>query len=381
VFRLLTRARARVTVRANVFKRFLTPLVLGVIIAAGVVDAVVPGSRAGAGSAADASDTGGRPAAATSLTAKAVAAANAFKASLSSSQRTAVQYPFSSPAKEKGWSNLPIALLARPGVKVSDLDATQRAKLRTLLQTILSSQGFSDEEGTRKADRYLRKAANSEPGGPPGDPYAQGLFYVALFGTPSTSKKWTVQFGGHHLAIHMTFSGSAVSNTPYFAGVEPTFPFKLSGKRYAPMEDEVASLFGAVRSLDASQREQAKLSKTFDDVLVGPQDEGQFPEQEGPTVSSLSAAQQALVTKAIRAYVGDMPTAEANARMELYTSQYPRTTIAWSKSMDPQTIGAYVRIHGPRLWIEICVESPVILRGVHYHSVERDIKTDYGAGT
>jgi hypothetical protein len=365
-----------------VFKRLVTPLFLGAIITAGVVDAVGLGFPAGAGSAStDASDAVARPASATSLTAKAVAAANAFKASLSSSQRAAVQYSFNSPAKEKGWSNLPVALSPRPGVRIGDLDATQRAKLRTLLQTILSAQGFSDEVGTRKADRYLRKKANSRPGGLPGDPYAQGLFYVAFFGTPSTSKKWTVQFGGHHLGIHMTFSGSAVSNTPYFAGVEPTFRFKLSGKRYAPMEDEVASLFGAVRSLSASQREQAKLSKTFDDVLVGPQDDGQFPEQEGITVSSLSAAQQANVTKAIRAYVGDMPTAEANARIDLYTSQYPRTTLAWSKSMDPQTIGAYVRIHGPRLWIELCVENPVILRGVHYHSVERDISSDYGAGT
>jgi Protein of unknown function (DUF3500) len=361
-----------------VFTRLLTPLVLGVIVAAGVVDAVGLPSRAGAGSA---SDGVARPAGATSLTAKAVAAANAFKASLSPSQRAAVQFSFNAPEKEKGWSNLPILLLARPGVKVSELDAAQRAKLRTLLQTILSAQGFSDEEGTRKADRYLRRKANSSPGGPPGDPYAQGLFYVAFYGTPSTSKKWTVQFGGHHLAIHMTFSGSAVSNTPYFAGVEPTSPFKLSGKRYAPMEDEVQALFGAVRSLDASQRKQARLSKTFDDVLVGPQDDGKFPEQEGLSVSSLSAAQRALVTKAIRAYVGDMPTAEANARMDLYTSQYPRTTLAWSKSMDPQTVGAYVRIHGPRLWIEFCVQNPVILRGVHYHSIERDITSDYGAGT
>ncbi len=343
---------------------------------------VVPtGPRTAAGRAsADASDAVAYPATATSVTAKAVAAADAFKASLSSSQRATVQYSFGSPAKEKGWSNLPTSFVSRNGVKIADLDARQLAKLKMLLKTILSTQGYDDEEGTRKADAYLHTRAKSQPGSTPSW-YGQGLFYVAFFGRPSTSKKWTVQFGGHHLAIHMTFSGTRVSNTPYYAGLEPTPPFKFAGKTYAPMKDEVAALFGAVRSLRASQRAKAKLSETFDDVLVGPQKDGQFPVRRGITLSSLSAAQKTIVTKAIRAYVGDMPTAQANARMSLYKSQYSRTRLAWSKSMDPQTVGAYVRIHGPRVWIEICVQNPVVLTGVHFHSIERDTETDYGAGT
>jgi hypothetical protein len=358
------------------------PLLLAVVIAAGVVEVVVPASQAGAGSAStDASDAVARPAAATSLTAKAVAAADAFKAALSSSQRATVQHAFSSPAKKTSWSNLPVAIAARTGVEIADLDATQLARLRTLLKTILSAQGYGDEEGTRKADAYMRNKAASRAADPASVPYAQGLYYVAFFGTPSTSRKWTVQFGGHHLAIHMTFSGSRVSNTPYFAGTEPTGTFELAGRMYAPMRDEVAALFGAVRSLSGSQRAKAKLSKTFDDVLVGPQKDGQFPARQGITVGSLSEAQQRIVTKAIRAYVGDMPTAEANARMVLYKSHYSRTRLAWSKSMDPQTVGAYVRIHGPRLWIEFSVQTGVVLSGVHYHSIERDTRTDYGAGT
>jgi hypothetical protein len=265
-------------------------------------------------------------------------------------------------------------------VRIADLNASQRAKLRTLLRTILSAQGYADEEGTRKADAYLHDKAVDRPGSLRSS-YGQGLFYVAFFGRPSTTKKWTVQLGGHHLAIHMTFSGSSVSNTPYFAGLEPTRPFKVAGKTYAPMKDEAAALFGAVRSLSVSQRARAKLSQTFDDVLVGPQDDGQFPVTQGIAVGSLSAAQRKIVTKAIRAYVGDMPTAQANARMALYESQYSRTRLAWSGSMDPHTVGAYVRVHGPRLWIEICVQTGVVLTGVHYHSIERDTETDYGAGT
>jgi Protein of unknown function (DUF3500) len=364
-----------------VLTRLVMPLFLGVIIAAGVVEVVVPAAGSGAGSASkDTTNAVARPAAATSLTAKAVAAANAFKSALSSSQRAIVQYSFSSPAKETGWSNLPTSFVPRNGVKIADLNARQFAKLKRLLGTVLSKQGYDDEEATRTADAYLHTRAKSQPGGTPSW-YGQGLFYVAFFGRPSTSKKWTVQFGGHHLAIHMTFSGSRVSNTPYFAGIDPMRTFRVAGKAYAPMKDEVAALFGAVRSLSASQRAKAKLSETFDDVLVGPQKDGQFPAKQGIPLSSLSAAQRAIVTKAIRAYVGDMPRAESDARMVLYRSQYSRTSLAWSKSMNPRAPGAYVRIQGPRVWIEINIQSRVALTEAHYHSIERDTRTDYGAGT
>jgi hypothetical protein len=178
----------------------------------------------------------------------------------------------------------------------------------------------------------------------------------------------------------MTFSGSSVSNTPYFIGVEP-LSFTSGGKTYAPLADEAAALFGAAQALDASQRTAAQLSQTFDDVLVGPQKDGQFPTRQGVTVSSLSASQQRIVTRAIRAYVGDMPTAQANARIALYRRQYGQTKLAWSTSTDPSVRGAYVRLHGPRLWIELAAQNGVVVSGVHYHSIERDVATDYGAGS
>jgi hypothetical protein len=365
-----------------VLKRLLMPLFVGVIIAAGFVEPVLPASRTGARSAStDASAAVAHPAAVRSLTAKAVEAANAFKASLTSLQRATVQYPFSSPAKENGWSNLPAPIASPNGVRIADLDGSQLTKLKRLLKTILSTQGYLEEEATRKADAYLRNELESQPGITPSTWYGQGQYHVAFFGTPSTSRKWTVQFGGHHFTIHMTFSGSRVSNTPYFAGLEPRGQFKFAGKTYAPMKDEVAALFGAVRSLSASQKAKAELGTTFGDVLVGPQEDGQFPPKQGIKVSSLSAAQRTLVTKAIRAYVGDMPTAAANARMRLYKRQFPRTRLAWSGAVNPRTVGAYVRIHGPRVWIEISVQPGVVPPGVHYHSIERDTKTDYGAGT
>jgi Protein of unknown function (DUF3500) len=103
------------------------------------------------------------------------------------------------------------------------------------------------------------------------------------------------------------------------------------------MADEAAALFRAVRSLSASQKAKAELSQSFDDVLVGPQKEGDFPARQGVTVSKLSKKRQQLVTKAIRTYVGDMPAKEANKLIAAYKKQYSKTKLAWSGSTDGTT--------------------------------------------
>ena len=369
----------------QVRRRLLFPLFVAAVVAVAAVAEVgsSPPATAGTADVSQSDAVQAKAAAKNSLTAKAVRAAEAFKASLTDSQRATVQYAFSSAKKKTGWSNLPTQFVPRNGVAVKDLNAAQVTKLRTLLRAILSSQGYSDEEGIRKADTYLSQQPNrgSGPIGDNSSTYGAGLYSVAFFGTPSRSKQWTVQFGGHHLAIHMTFSGSTVSNTPYFIGVEPRTAFKVNGKTYAPMADEANALFGAVQSLNASQRSTAKLSQSFDDVLVGPGKDGRFPARQGVTVSSLSPSQRLLVTRAIRSYVSDMPREAANARVAAYRKQYAKTKLAWSGNTDGTTNGSYARIHGPRVWIEIAVQNGIVLSGTHYHSIERDIKTDYGAGT
>jgi len=362
-------------------KRFALPTLLAGIIAAGLVAELLPASPAGAGDASPGESAAVADVAARkSLTAKAVRAARVFKASLGSSQRAALQYSFNSSEKKSGWSNLPTNFVPRNGVAIKDLGSGQRARLRMLLDTILSSQGYADEVAVVKANAYLKQEQQNQDGAAPIVDYGAGLYYVAFFGTPSPSRKWTVQFGGHHYALHMTFSGATVSNTPYFIGVDPPTAFEVRGKTYEPMANEVAALFGAVRSLNASQRARARLSQSFDDVLVGAQKDGQFPAKLGITVSTLSTPQQKLVTRAIRSYVGDMPRKQANRHIATYKKQYAKTKLAWSGSTDATRPGAYVRIHGPRVWLELAMQKGIGPFRSHYHSIERDIERDYGAG-
>jgi hypothetical protein len=398
-------------------RRTLFPLFACALIAAAVLTHVGRGDDATANSKdALAGPQATTAASSSSLTAKAAKAAKAFSASLTSDEKASLQYAFNSSKKKTGWSNLPTSLVPRNGVQVGKLTTTQKAKLKALLQTILSTQGYGTEEATRKADDYLNEqqstgggntqaipGSTTAPGGTGGPPsgtvpsgtaptgtqtgggmtlsYGEGLYWVAFYGTPSTSSKWTVQFGGHHLAIHMTFSGNSVSNTPYFVGVEPRGEFTYDGKAYNPMKDKAGALFGLAESLTTAQKKTARLSGSFDDVVVGPGSDGNFPKKQGVTVTSLSARQQRMVTTAIKTYLGDMPASAAAKRLKVYESQYAQTKVSYSGTPDGRTQGGYVRLQGPRLWLEIATQPGVVLSNTHYHSIERDIKSDYGAGT
>src|SRR5260370_877725 len=57
--------------------------------------------------------------------ARAVAAANALLESLDAGQRARVVLPFSSP-KKAGWSNLPVTMVPRNGIRLGDLNKKQR---------------------------------------------------------------------------------------------------------------------------------------------------------------------------------------------------------------------------------------------------------------
>lgn len=140
-------------------------------------------------------------------------------------------------------------------------------------------------------------------------------------------------------------------------------------------------LFAMLEALNDEQRSAARLGATFDDVLVGPGRDGRFPTPQGLLVNQLNASQRALVRRAIEAWVGDAPDSLAQALIRDYTSDsaFNNTRIAWSGATQPTVVGSYVRIDGPRVWIEfVCQAGIVFSNQIHFHTIWRDKNRDYG---
>lgn len=367
-----------------------------------------------------------RPAA-SAAPADVLAAANAFLATLSASQRDTLVRQFSA-ANAARWSNLPAGFVPRLGLKMSDLDSTQAAAALAVVRAATGTaadEGFAEIQQLRAADDNLRAAPPDTsfrsrpggepppgmggpppgmrpgmggpppgmrrgPGGPPplgGDDYGSGLYFIAFLGQPSATGTWMLQFGGHHLATNVTFNRGAVAGaTPKFEGVEPlrftttTSKVLPKGTTYAPMSAEAAGVLALVRGLTPAQQQQARLGQRFNDVVLGPGQDGRFPATKvGLPGRQLSAAQRQLVLAALRPWVQDADDATAARLLAEYEKQLPDTYVAYAGTGRFTSSGDYLRLDGPGLWLEfVCQNGIIYHRQIHYHSIWRDHTRDYG---
>ncbi|WP_433825641.1 DUF3500 domain-containing protein [Actinoplanes sp. CA-015351] len=228
--------------------------------------------------------------------------------------------------------------------------------------------------------------ASGAPGGGQGGPggadsgYSEGTYFLAFLGAPSADGTWQLHFGGHHLAVNLTYkSGQVAGASPFFIGVEPT-SWTEGSTTYAPMDDMLQALLAMTGSLSESQLAKAKLAQTYSDVLVGPGEDGKFPAtKEGLAVKDLTADQKKLVLAAVKPWVAGADDATAEALMKTYESEIDETYIAWSGTTGLTNHADYVRIDGPSVWVEfVCQNGIVIQDQIHYHTVYRDHTRDYG---
>lgn len=395
----------------------------------------VVGCATGAG-AADTEDTARASAASEGTgsrtgnanTAEVVAAAEAFLDTLSDEQREAVVLDYDDGAKTTGWSNFPTTFVERNGISLADLDEEQKEAALAVMEAALSEQGYEEMLAVQAADGYLDEnqdqsetegsqdtdgqeqqdreedagpgeggedrppsgmpeGAGEPPedgdgsgprGGGPGElSFGEDQYYLAFFGEPGETDSFMVQYGGHHLAYNITYSGDDVTLSPSLTGTEP-LEFEYRGESYEPLADKREAALGAVDSLDQEQLAEAEIDNPSNDLVLGPGEDGPFPEEEGVLVSDLSQEQQDRVTAMLNAWVGDLDEEAAESLVEQYVSEYGQTYLSWSGSTDPDDVATYIRLDGPSAWIEFSNQPGVETPEAHEHTMFRDQNADYG---
>lgn len=301
--------------------------------------------------------------------------ADGLKANLSDDVLAELQLDYSVEDAQK-WSNFPpLGYQGRVGPTLGDFDESQLAYLKALLQTAMGDaahEGYDELEELLNLDDYLIQETGEKG-------FSSSNFQVAFLGKPATTGTWELQYGGHHTAVSNTYvDGVLVSATPSFRGAEPFGATQMNGRENDPMTQEWDAFRAMLGGLDAEQIESAELAQTYSDVVVGPQKDDNFPtEKEGIAVSELDDTQKALVLDAVQTYVGDIAAPDAEDILATYAEQLDETYIGWSGASDLNSSGAYVRLDGPRLWIEFSMQPGRSLPGIHPHSVWRDREMDY----
>src|SRR5712675_1038486 len=90
-----------------------------------------------------------------SVASKIVASANGFLSSLDEGQRSKVLFEFNDAAQRVKWSNLPVTMVPRAGLKMGDLSGPQRKATMDLLAATLSKRGFEKVLAIVEGDEAL----------------------------------------------------------------------------------------------------------------------------------------------------------------------------------------------------------------------------------
>jgi hypothetical protein len=310
---------------------------------------------------------------------KEVAAGKKFLDSLDENQRAKALLEFDS-KKKAGWSNLPVTFVPRNGVRLGDLTPAQRDAAMGLLKAVLSPAGYQKVIDIMNADQVLADKGGGKggkgggKGGKKGPAFGNDNYYLAVFGTPSPTRPWFVQFGGHHLGVNVTLVGKASVLTPTHTGTQPE-SFTRDGKKVRPLGGEDDKAFQLVNSLNEKQKAQAVLSnQPQSNLILGPGQDGKtINPPQGVKGSALTPEQKGILLDLIGQWVHILPDGAAADRMVQIKAKLDDTYFAW-QGPTKNGSAAYFRVQGPTVVIEYAPQGS----RDHIHTVIRDPTNDYG---
>jgi hypothetical protein len=271
------------------------------------------------------------------------------------------------------WSNYPVSDVLRPGLRLGTLTAPQRTSAMHLLQTMLSPMGYQKVLEIMGSDQALTDAGTNFASG-------EAVYTIAIFGEPSASKPWMLEFGGHHLALNIVIAGPDGTMTPTLTGAQPSI-YTHGGETIRVLAQENDTAFALLDALTEQQKKQAVLNYEVHDLVLGPGQAGKQIQPEGLKASEMNPKQRAMLLNVISQWADIVNDAYAKTRMAEIEADLNETYFAWSGPLTHEAGkngSSYYRIQGPRLVIEF---SPQGVGGdptMHVHTIYRDPTNDYG---
>jgi hypothetical protein len=294
-------------------------------------------------------------------------AASAFVAGLTAEQRAKAVFEFDD-AERLNWHFIP---RERRGLPLKEMTAAQRQLAKALLEAGLGQRGYLKASTIMELELVLR-----ELGGNPAvrDPE---LYFLSVFGSPSSSRPWSWRAEGHHLSVNFTIvQGTLFATSPAFFGANPAEVRSGSrqGLRALAAEEDIAREL--LTSLDAGQRAAAIIDAAAPrDIITGNAAVVDPLSPVGIAVARLNPAQKATLVRLIDEYLARMADDLATTRRaKLAATDFGAVTFAWAGSVQPGG-PHYYRVQGPTFLIEF---DNTQNEANHIHSVWRDFEGDFG---
>ncbi|MFT7156767.1 MAG: hypothetical protein ACI8Q1_001782 [Parvicella sp.] len=274
------------------------------------------------------------------------------------------------------WHNTPGT---RDGITYADLSTVQIDQFKSLLQLVLSTEGYGKvDEITTLSEGFLSEI-NSIMWNP-------NKYSIDMFGDPENDGSWGFQLDGHHCAINFLVHGNNVSIVPAFLGAEPVTGI-YNGISFDIFEDERdlalilydgfsggENAVAVINGNSAIMELGPAVSNGDVDSYAGSYDYSGF--ETGLKYSNMSTVSQANLIILMKEYVYNLNTSFADQWWNDISANIDDTYFVWVDNVNVPnaTSQFYYRIYNPYLWVEYNMEDPVgmgIDQWNHAHTITR----------
>lgn len=314
--------------------------------------------------------------------------ATQFLATLNTEEIKKATYAFNDSLRFK-WTNLPVGMVPRPGIQYGALSDKSRMAFHRVLSALLSSQGYLKTTSIMQLDDILNtlyqqafdKGEVNEKTFKmiKGLNWAHGNYYISIWGTPTGTAPWGINFGGHHMALNVTCRGQAVVMSPYFIGTDPSEvkSSKYAGLRILSKEEDYGFLL--INALTDAQKSTAVLKQVVPkDIITHPGSSQRIDGYYGIAAGQLDAGQKELLKILIQEYIHNFEHQKAHQLFDkILKSGLEKVHFAWIGSLENNKPHYYI-INGPDFLIEydnVGFQND----GNHIHAILREKGNDFGA--
>jgi hypothetical protein len=286
------------------------------------------------------------------------------------------------------WTNLPLGLAPRVGLRYGDLSEESKIAFHKVLSAVFSSQGYLKTFAIMQVDDILHELFEIQfQQGKVNERSMEfirklnwdyGNYYLAMAGNPETDDAWGLKFEGHHISINLTVAGDEFTMTPLFFGSDPAVVEDTQYAGLRPLSKEEDYGFWLINALDDTQKAKATISdKVPGDIITSPDRPQWLEDFQGIKGSELNEGQQKILHYLIEEYIGNLEKEKAEAYLEkLHTRGMDEVYFAWIGSYEPMKAHYYV-IHSPDFLIEY--DNVGFLDNAnHIHTILREKGNDFG---
>jgi hypothetical protein len=286
--------------------------------------------------------------------------------SLEPAKHKAASFAWNGP-EWSGWNYFGSAGFIKPGLRLEQMSAEQKAFAWDLLATLLSPAGRQKAKNVMILQDVL--AARGDGAGQ----RSSERFSFAVFGTPAESGAWGFRLEGHHLIQSIAVrDGRIVSVTPSSFSANPNRVETGAHAGLVTLKDEEALARRLIADLAPRQQARARISGTaLNNILSYAGRERANAQAVGLAAAELSSAQSDLIWQLIEAYaVEHLSGALADAqRARVRAGDRAAVHFAWYGPNTPEKAFGY-RVIGQGFVIEM---GSVDAAAQHLHTIYHDL--------